>query len=57
MEAFAKENGVSIVSTVPRSDDITMCEDRGMTVVEGAPDSEAAKEFLRLAKALIEGDK
>ena len=57
VEAFAKENGVSIVSTVPRSDDITMCEDRGMTVVEGAPDSEAAKEFLRLAKALIEGDK
>lgn len=57
VEAFAGENGVSIVSTVPRSDDITMCEDRGMTVVEGAPDSEAAKEFLRLAKALIEGEK
>ncbi|MCR4688166.1 MAG: AAA family ATPase [Saccharofermentans sp.] len=57
VEAFAEEHGVKIVSKIPRSDDITMCEDRGMTVVEGSPESEAAQEFIKLAQRLIDGDK
>ena len=30
------------------------CEDRGMTVVEGEPESPAAQAFLNLAKELLE---
>lgn len=52
---FAKEHNVDIVAVIPRSDDITLCEDKGMTVVEGAPDSEAAGKFIDLAKVLLEG--
>ncbi|MDY6338340.1 MAG: nitrogenase iron protein NifH [Saccharofermentans sp.] len=52
---FAKEHNVDIVAVIPRSDDITLCEDKGMTVVEGAPDSEAAGRFIDLAKVLLEG--
>ena len=51
---FAKEHNVDIVAVIPRSDDITLCEDKGMTVVEGAPDSEAAGRFIDLAKVLLE---
>jgi nitrogenase iron protein NifH len=52
---FAKEHNVDIVAVILRSDDITLCEDKGMTVVEGAPDSEAAGRFIDLAKVLLEG--
>lgn len=52
---FAKEHNVDIIAVIPRSDDITLCEDKGMTVVEGAPDSEAAGRFIDLAKVLLEG--
>ena len=52
---FAKEHNVDIVAVIPRSDDITLCEDKGMTVVEGVPDSEAAGRFIDLAKVLLEG--
>ena len=52
---FAKEHNVDIVAVIPRSDDITLCEDKGMTVVEGAAESEAAGRFIDLAKALLEG--
>lgn len=52
---FAKEHNVDIVAVIPRSDDITLCEDKGMTVVEGAADSEAAGRFIDLAKVLLEG--
>ena len=52
---FAKDHNVDIVAVIPRSDDITLCEDKGMTVVEGAGDSEAAQKFTDLAKLLLEG--
>lgn len=50
--AFAQEQGVPVIASIPRSDEITECEDRGMTVIEGAPDSEAAKRFMALAQQL-----
>ena len=52
---FAKDHNVDIVAVIPRSDDITLCEDKGMTVVEGAGDSEAAQKFTDLAKLLLKG--
>lgn len=54
VKEFADSHDVEIVSVIPRSDDITLCEDKGMTVVEGAADSEAAAKFVELAKKLLE---
>lgn len=51
---FAQTAGLEIAADIPRSDDIIRCEDRGMTVIEGAPDCEAAKRFLALAQKLID---
>ena len=51
---FADSVRLPIVGEVPRSDEITRCEDRGMTVVEGEPESPAAQAFLNLAKELLE---
>ena len=53
VRTFAENNGLEIVADIPRSDDIIRCEDLGMTVIEGAPDSEAAKAFDALAAKLI----
>ena len=51
---FADSVGLPIVGEVPRSDEITRCEERGMNVVEGEPESQAAQAFLNLAKELLE---
>lgn len=51
---FADLVGLPIVGKIPRSDEITRCEDKGMTVIEGEPDSPAAQAFLKLAKELLE---
>ncbi|MBQ9155317.1 MAG: P-loop NTPase [Eubacterium sp.] len=50
---FAASVGLPVIGEIVRSDDITWCEDRGQTVVEGRPDSEAAKAFMRLAEELL----
>lgn len=54
VEEFAVSVGLPIVGRVPRSDEITRWEDEGKTVVEGAPESAAAKAFFKLAKELLE---
>ena len=51
---FADLVGLPIVGKIPRSDEITRCEDKGMTVIEGEPESPAAQAFLKLAKELLE---
>ena len=51
---FADLVGLPIVGKIPRSDEITRCEDKGMTVIEGEPESPAAQAFLNLAKELLE---
>ena len=53
VSAFAKEAGIPIVGEIPRSDDITRCEDLGQTVIEGAPDCEAVGCFRNLAEKLL----
>ncbi|MBQ7393412.1 MAG: P-loop NTPase [Lentisphaeria bacterium] len=52
VRTFAEEEKLRIVSEIPRSNDITRCEDKGMTVIEGAPESEAAQRFAELAETL-----
>lgn len=54
VQAFADERQLKIIGEVPRSQDINDCEDDGMTVVEGKPDSETAKLFVDLAKKIWE---
>ncbi len=54
VEAFAEDKGIDIIARIPRSDDITRCEDVGKTCVEGAPESDAAVEFVKLAKKLLD---
>ena len=54
VQAFAEKSHIPIVGEIPRSDEITRCEDKGMTVIEGEPDSPAAQAFLKLAKELLE---
>ena len=53
VQEFAREAGLPIVGEIERSDDITWCEDRGQTVVEGRPESEAGKAFMKLADNLL----
>ena len=57
VRAFAESAGLEIVADIPRSQDIIRCEDKGMTVIEGAPGCEAAERFTALAKKLIEEDR
>ncbi len=53
VRAFAAERGLDVVADIPRSDEISQCEDRGQTVIEGAPDSPAALAFTALAHSLL----
>ena len=52
VRAFADSRGLEIIGEIPRSDDITRFEDRGMTTVEGDPDLPVSRTFLELAKKL-----
>ncbi len=54
VRAFADSRGLRIVGEVPRSDDITRCEDRGMTTVEADPGLPVSRTFLDLAARLLE---
>lgn len=50
---FAEENNLKVVGDIPRSNDITHCEDVGQTVVQGAPQSSASRSFYALAELLL----
>lgn len=54
VQAYADANDLRIVGEIPRSDEITRCEDKGQTVVQGAPESAAGQAFLALAQRLLE---
>lgn len=53
VEAFAESINVPIIGDIPRSQTITDCEDEGMTVIEGAPDSDISAVYINLAKAIM----
>ena len=49
---FADSRGLEIIGEIPRSDDITRYEDKGMTTIEGDPDLPVSRTFLDLAQKL-----
>ncbi len=53
VKAFADEKELEILADIPRSKEITLCEDKGKTVIEGAFDSESAQCFYNLAKRIL----
>ncbi|MGN0268070.1 MAG: nitrogenase iron protein NifH [Lachnospiraceae bacterium] len=53
VQAFADELGLSIVGEIPRSNDIIRFEEMGKTVIEGDPELEVSKCFLKLADELL----
>lgn len=56
VQEFARKNHLEIVADIPRSQEIIYYEDRGMTVVEGAPEAEVSKRYIALAKMLLGED-
>ena len=51
---FADSVGLSIVGEIPRSNEINRYEDQGKTVIEGDPDCQVSKCFLKLAEELLQ---
>ena len=56
VKAFADGAGIEIVADIPRSDDIIRYEDMGKTVVEGDSSLPVARQFLALARRLLESE-
>lgn len=53
VRSFAEAEAIPVVGEVPRSQEIIDWEDRGMTVIEGDPESEISQTFFALADLLI----
>ncbi len=51
---FADSVGLSIVGEIPRSNEINRYEDQGKTVIEGDPNCQVSKCFLKLAEELLQ---
>lgn len=51
---LAQELGTTVLSRVPRDDAVQRCEERGMTVVEGEPDSPWAGKLVALAQRILD---
>ena len=49
----AQEMNTTVIGEIPRSGDIQACEERAMTVIQGAPDSEIAQAYQALAQAIL----
>ena len=54
VDAMAAEIGSRTVFRLPRSPEVQLCEGKGTPVISGAPDSEMAEEYRRLAHTLME---
>ncbi len=55
LEEALPELGAEVVCRLPRDPVVQRCEERGVTVIEGAPDSELADRFRRLAGIVWSG--
>ena len=53
VKAFADERDLPILADIPRSKEIQVWEDRGMTVIEGEPDSDISIVYRQLAQRLL----
>lgn len=54
VDQAAEEIGTGVVMRLPRDPAVQRCEERGVTVVEGEPDSPMAGAYRRLADMLLE---
>jgi nitrogenase iron protein len=52
IDDFAERTNTQVVEYVPRSVTVTQCELQGKTTIEGAPDSEQARIYTRLAEKI-----
>ena len=50
---FARANQLKILGEIPRSNEITRYEDQGMTVIQGDPELEVSRIFMKLAESLL----
>lgn len=50
---FAEKNSLRVIADIPRSDDISRYEDKGMTVVEGDAELSVSRRFIELAKFIL----
>jgi nitrogenase iron protein NifH len=57
VEALAAALGTHVLRFVPRDNIVQECEHRGMTVMEGAPDSRQAQEYRTVARAILSNDR
>jgi nitrogenase iron protein NifH len=55
VESFAKELDNRLVAFIPKDPLVQECERRGVTAIEGAPESEIAEIYRQLARAVMEG--
>ena len=52
IDDFVRKTDTQVVEYVPRSVTVTQCELQGKTTIEGAPDSQQAKIYTRLAEKI-----
>jgi len=50
----AQEMGTEVVAEIPRDPIIQVCEEKNMTVIEGAPGSPQAEVYRRLAQKIMD---
>lgn len=54
VRAFAEAHQLSVLADIPRSDAISEAEERGMTVVEAAPEDPVSQAFFALAREIVQ---
>ena len=54
VQEFARAHQLPILADIPRSDAISEAEERGMTVVEYAPDDPVSRAFAALAQSILQ---
>lgn len=53
VEKFAKESNLEVIQAIERNKMVQLAEAKGKTVVEMFPDSDMAKEYIRLAENMV----
>ena len=56
VQAAAEEMGTQVIVEIPRDTAVQFCEEKNMTVVQGAPDSSLAQVYYRLAEMIERKD-
>jgi nitrogenase iron protein NifH len=56
VQAAAEEMGTGVIIEIPRDSTVQFCEERNVTVIEGAPDSPLAGVYHRLAETMGGGN-